>query len=145
MALPMSRKSAPGLQSLIASSRLWRDARMTRFESSSIRPTGYVSFRSPCMPGCGVTQRGRDHARRGLRTIVVQRHVWRIRTEHAPQRGATHDAPMLMMSPSCSFRWSGMPWQMTSFTDLRRRSLGSHARGESALPTSRQTWGTRGS
>ena len=26
---------------------------------------------------------------------------------------------MLMISPSCSFRLSGIPWQMTSFTDVQ--------------------------
>ena len=26
--------------------------------------------------------------------------------------------PILMISPSRSFRWSGMPWQIISFTDL---------------------------
>ena len=25
----------------------------------------------------------------------------------------------LMMSPSCSFLWFGMPWQMTSFTEVQ--------------------------
>jgi len=28
-----------------------------------------------------------------------------------------HHVP-LMMSPSWSFRWSGIPWQITSFIDL---------------------------
>lgn len=50
MAFPKSRKSAPGLQILIASSRLSRVVRMSLFDSSSISPTGYVSFRSPWKP-----------------------------------------------------------------------------------------------
>lgn len=47
MAFPRSRKRAPGLHSLMASSKLCRAARMSFLESSSTRPTGYVSFRSP--------------------------------------------------------------------------------------------------
>lgn len=47
IALPRSRKRAPGLQSLMASSRLSRVVRMSFFDSSSISPTGYVSLRSP--------------------------------------------------------------------------------------------------
>ena len=48
--LPRSRKSAPGLQSLIDSSRHLRAVRMSRCESSSTRPTGYVSLRSAWNP-----------------------------------------------------------------------------------------------
>ena len=48
--LPMSRKRAPGLQILMASSRHLRAVRITRNESSSTRPTGYVSFRSLWKP-----------------------------------------------------------------------------------------------
>ena len=33
------------------------------------------------------------------------------------------DVPRLIMSPSSSFRWSGIPWQMTSFMDLEFRDL----------------------
>lgn len=50
MTFPRSRKSAPGLQILIASSRASRVTLMSFFESSSIRPTGYVSFRSAWKP-----------------------------------------------------------------------------------------------
>lgn len=46
MTLPTSRKSAPGLQILIASSRHLRVVRMSFFDSSSISPTGYVALRS---------------------------------------------------------------------------------------------------
>jgi hypothetical protein len=55
----------------------------------------------------------------------------------APRHGNEEHAPMLMMSPSTSFRWSGIPWQMTSLTDLRRtaerpprtaRGAGAHSR-----------------
>ena len=46
MTLPISRKSAPGLQILIASSRHLRVVRMSFFDSSSISPTGYVALRS---------------------------------------------------------------------------------------------------
>ena len=61
---------------------------------------------------------------------------------------------MLMISPSCSLRWSGMPWQITSLTDLRRSSVqGSEQRRPvSKLPrqlynnentrTCTQTWGS---
>lgn len=48
--LPRSRKSVPGLHSLMASSRQWRAVRMSFFWSSSTRPTGYVSFTSPWKP-----------------------------------------------------------------------------------------------
>jgi hypothetical protein len=50
MTFPISRISAPGLQILIDSSRHFLAVRMSRSESSSIRPTGYVSFKSPWKP-----------------------------------------------------------------------------------------------
>lgn len=50
MTFPISRISAPGLQILIDSSRHFLAVRMSRCESSSIRPTGYVSFKSPWKP-----------------------------------------------------------------------------------------------
>src|SRR5712672_1710978 len=50
MALPKSRNKAPGLQSLIALSKHSRVVRMSFCDSSSIRPTGYVSLRSPWNP-----------------------------------------------------------------------------------------------
>lgn len=59
MVLPRSRKSAPGLQSLIEASRDLRAARMTRCESSSTRPTGYVSFRSAWKPTWLISYRAR--------------------------------------------------------------------------------------
>jgi hypothetical protein len=51
MIFPISRISAPGLQILIDSSRHFLAVRISRSESSSIRPTGYVSFKSPWKPG----------------------------------------------------------------------------------------------
>ena len=51
MTFPISRISAPGLQTLIESSRHFLAVRISRSESSSIRPTGYVSFKSPWKPG----------------------------------------------------------------------------------------------
>jgi hypothetical protein len=51
MTFPISRISAPGLQTLIDSSRHFLAVRISRSESSSIRPTGYVSFKSPWKPG----------------------------------------------------------------------------------------------
>ena len=50
MVFPRSRKRAPGLHCLMDSSRHLRAVRMSRCESSSTRPTGYVSFRSPWNP-----------------------------------------------------------------------------------------------
>ena len=51
MTFPISRISAPGLQTLIDSSRHFLAVRISRSESSSICPTGYVSFKSPWKPG----------------------------------------------------------------------------------------------
>lgn len=52
---PRSRKRKPGLQSLIASSKHSLAVRINFCESSSIRPTGYVSFTSPWKPAVQTT------------------------------------------------------------------------------------------
>jgi hypothetical protein len=51
MTLPMSRQSAPGLHIAIAAYSASREAFITRIESLSTLPTGYVSFRSAWKPG----------------------------------------------------------------------------------------------
>jgi hypothetical protein len=51
MTLPMSRQSAPGLHIAIAAYSASREAFITRTESLSTLPTGYVSFRSAWKPG----------------------------------------------------------------------------------------------
>lgn len=52
--LPISLNRAPGLHILIDSSRQMRAVRISFSDSSSTRPTGYVSFKSPWKPErCG--------------------------------------------------------------------------------------------
>jgi len=98
-----------GVEALAAvSAAAYRAVRISFIRSAFARalsPTGYVAFLCEwrhvqvAVEACG---EGR------LRTIVIQRHIC-VSTVHIPK---------LTMSPSSSLRWSGMPWQITSFTDV---------------------------
>lgn len=76
MTFPISRISAPGLQILIDSSRHFLAVRISRSESSSIRPTGYVSFKSPWKPGISDINPRSENDTHSL-TVIVQRYVLR--------------------------------------------------------------------
>ena len=54
-----------------------------------------------------------------METTVVHSHInWgRMRVMKFPTRGVY---PLLQMSPSCSSLVSGIPWQMTSFTEVQQ-------------------------
>jgi hypothetical protein len=76
MTFPISRISAPGLQTLIDSSRHFLAVRISRSESSSIRPTGYVSFKSPWKPGISnIISRWENDTQ--YLTVIVQCYVLR--------------------------------------------------------------------
>lgn len=123
MALPKSRNSVPGLQSLIALSKHSRVVRMSFCDSSSILPTGYVSLRSPWNPDIHKRYQCENRTTRSTKqTIKVERYICGVVSLlwETNGREETPDvSPILMISPSCSFLWSGIPWHMISFTELR--------------------------
>ena len=103
----MSRKSALGLQILMASSRHLRVVRMSRSESSSMRPTGYVSFRSlwkPLRVLWGGMLVGRCVRAPMLRTMFVERDIYERCQSSVMGTQDCEYPPILIMSPSCNFR-----------------------------------------
>lgn len=107
---PISLNNAPGLHIAIAASNASLVVRINRFESSDISPTGYVAFKSAWKPKSS-QQRLKFLAFRAPHPCSIRRRLDNDRTGQRKEFDleAGGGLPRLIISPSSSFRPSGIP------------------------------------